>query len=301
MRVLFIVVLSLVCGVWASSTDSRLGSTDRRSEAVRDEAVDLSPRWGDCPLVLVARVEQERIPVYGTEVVVYAEIHNVGFLPVAVYMPGIKAWLEESYEHRAEMPIDGYGPGRGISARGVAAEPRDNFVVLNGGDFWGRRFSLRPFDTGSAEWFCEYENECAVTETGVPAWVGKLTAKSERTEIYCDAETLNRILDAVRYEGDPYRRVMAIRLLYPRKEPKAVPALLDAMLSGSDPRVTEEAAYALRHISGEKLGVPDASNRFDAAVDVPKIAKWAQSYIDSHPELRGPLRVPLAPAAPRPR
>jgi len=294
MRLLLLAYLVIVCSISGSCHPAGLPSGSDRAAARGEEAIWLLPEEGECPLVLIARVEKERVPLDSAEVAVYVEVRNVGSGPVAVYTPGLKARLEESYDHSAQMPVDGYGPPRGTATLGEAAEWRDNFVILRPGDLWGHRFSLPGFDTGSAKWLCFYTNEYSAVDDTVSAWVGTLTAKSESVEIYCDDETLNRILDAVRHEKDPYRCVMAIRLLYPRKAPEAIPVLLEAMLSDRQWRVTEEhwrvteeAAYALRRISGEKLGVPDSSTEFDAKVHVPLVAKWAQSYIDSHPDLRG--------------
>jgi hypothetical protein len=124
------------------------------------------------------------LKVSTNECEVRVEIHNVGRGVAPVYMPGLTL-----YEFFAPVPdlqrnkgyvADEFGLPMSL-ARSTSENEAFSFVILNGGEYYGRtfKFPLCVSVEGTVHLRAGYENEHKGPSKTVPAWMGKISTKLE--------------------------------------------------------------------------------------------------------------------------
>lgn len=119
----------------------------------------------------------------GQECQVRVEIENTSCRVEVVYMPGLtmRPTFTPTPTKQALRP-DEYGLPM-IYGRLRAKDERLNYVVLTGGDVYGRNYAWTPPAIGAVKFAATYENAHDGRELNVKSWRGKLRAQSKSLTI----------------------------------------------------------------------------------------------------------------------
>jgi len=115
---------------------------------------------------------------------VRVEIHNVGRGVSPVYMPGLTLYEyfapEPDLQRNNGYAADEFGLPM-LMTRSISKNEAFDFVILNGGEYYGRtfKFPLRVSVEGTLHLRAEYENKRKGPSKTVPAWMGKISTKTE--------------------------------------------------------------------------------------------------------------------------
>jgi hypothetical protein len=129
------------------------------------------PNAGNAP-VLVIRTEGPEICL-GRSCKFMVELHNNGYSPITIYMPGVYGYVEFTPLRDDPNTCDEYGPPVGYGRASHRDTARD-FVVLEPGDYYGREFRWEPPDLGSARMICKYSNSKSGKDEGLSVWRGEI-------------------------------------------------------------------------------------------------------------------------------
>lgn len=128
------------------------------------------------PLELRVTVEKTDKANPGEEIRFTAVLTNVTAHPVVVFMPGITARADfEPQDADTLRPDDVWTPQ--VFGRMRSREMRDNFVVLQPGDLYGRTYVWKASGIGVVTFSAAYENTEEARIAGTSSWRGKIVAK----------------------------------------------------------------------------------------------------------------------------
>ncbi|MEN6407654.1 MAG: hypothetical protein ABFC77_14435 [Thermoguttaceae bacterium] len=137
----------------------------------QSKASDKEVKVSDGPLVL--RVRADKYQVRPSEPIVFtAELSNDGPDDAVIYMPGINGWvmfIEADRGAKNSLLSDAFGPPFGLG-RSTSPRSEDNYILLQPGDVYSRRYSFSqqsPCDV-AVRFF--YENKIG-GKHGI--WLGK--------------------------------------------------------------------------------------------------------------------------------
>jgi hypothetical protein len=114
--------------------------------------------------------------VAGTNCEIRVEIHNTGFRVEVIYMPALTT-RPAFHPDKTSGVVDEFGPPM-VFGRMSAKEETLNYVVLMGGDYYGRTYRWTPPASGVVTVHASYNNKHAGLSRKLPAWRGELRAES---------------------------------------------------------------------------------------------------------------------------
>jgi hypothetical protein len=115
--------------------------------------------------------------VAGTNCDIRVELHNTGYRVEVIYMPALTMWPAFRPSKNTLGVTDEFGPPM-LFGRQAAKDEGLNYVVLMGGDYYGRTYYWAPPASGEVTFHAVYSNTNAGPTRQLPAWRGKLQADS---------------------------------------------------------------------------------------------------------------------------
>jgi hypothetical protein len=169
MTVFIVVVIAVRYGQGGVADDCASWATSAKPYDANSQTQD--PNVGNAPL-LVIRTEGPETCL-GRSCKFMVELHNNGYSPITVYMPGVYGYVEFTPLRDDPNTCDEYGPPVGYG-RASHRDTRKDFVVLEPGDYYGREFRWEPPDLGSARMICRYSNSKSGKDEGLLVWRGEI-------------------------------------------------------------------------------------------------------------------------------
>lgn len=139
-----------------------------------------NPKWlvnTDTNTALRLRVSVPNQPLLkGSSCDVRVELHNTGFRIEVIYMPALTMWPAFRPDKTSGF-LDQYDPPM-MFGRASAKQEGLNYVVLMGGDYYGRTYSWTPPTSGAVTFHAAYQNKATGPSRRLQAWRGELHAES---------------------------------------------------------------------------------------------------------------------------
>jgi hypothetical protein len=180
---LAILLLALVVGTVYVSAEAKPAARQARSPATTLPVQD-----SELPEILV-NSEDDRTGLKmtvkvagslkaGKECEIRVEIENNSSRVEVVYMPALTMWLQFNPANKQNLRPDEFGPPPGLFGRMKSKDERLNYVVLMGGDIYGRSYKWNPPAVGDVKFVAQYKNPNDGSAIGVKSWRGQLGAES---------------------------------------------------------------------------------------------------------------------------
>jgi hypothetical protein len=100
------------------------------------------------------------------------ELHNTGYRIELIYMPALT--MRPEFRPDKSGIVDEFG----MFGRASAKDEALNYVVLMGGDYYGRTYRWTPPTSGVVTFHASYQNKEAGPSRRLPAWRGELRTES---------------------------------------------------------------------------------------------------------------------------
>ena len=114
--------------------------------------------------------------VVGTDSEVRVELHNTGYRIEVIYMPALTT-RPAFHPDKTSGVVDEFGPPM-VFGRMSAKNESLNYIVLMGGDYYGRTYRWTPPASGTVTFHAAYQNKETGPGRRLPAWRGELRAES---------------------------------------------------------------------------------------------------------------------------
>jgi hypothetical protein len=122
-------------------------------------------------------IAPDRPLLAGTNCDIRVELHNTGYRVEVIYMPALTMWPRFRPSKATPGVADEFGPPM-VFGRQAAKDEALNYVVLMGGDYYGRTYHWTPPASGEVTFQAVYSNTNAGPARRLTAWRGKLQAAS---------------------------------------------------------------------------------------------------------------------------
>jgi hypothetical protein len=113
----------------------------------------------------------------GTNCEIRVELHNTGYRVEVIYMPALTLRPAFHPDKATAGVADEFGPPM-LFGRQAAKDEGLNYVVLMGGDYYGRTYRWVPPASGAVKFHAVYSNTNAGPTRRLAAWRGELRAES---------------------------------------------------------------------------------------------------------------------------